>query len=101
MSLIVIATKLSQPFDQIRRYPKDESNPSTLQIDWGKWAQIMTEIPSDGLVRGEEIYVTDAAVPNMSEKAMNDYLDWHQNNWVDDRTPKSKLLHSIYVEGRH
>lgn len=89
MSLIIIATKLSQPSDEISRYPQCESDPSNVQIDWTKWSQTMAESPSDGLKRGDEIYVTDANVLRMSEKAMDDYLDFYQQNWVDDRDPKS------------
>lgn len=95
MSLIVIATKLSQPFDHISRYPVGESDPSTVQIDWAKWAEIMAEPPTDGLNRGEEIHVTDADVLGMSEKAMDDYLDWYQGTWIDDRRPKSMLFPSF------
>ena len=89
MSLIVVATKLSHPFDDISRYSVGESDPSTVQIDWTKWTQIMAEPPKDGLKRGEEIHVTDEDVLSMSEKAMDNYLDWYQGNWIDDRPPKS------------
>ena len=89
MSLIIVATKLSQPFDNISRYLQGESDPSTVQIDWGKWPQIMVESPSVGLRRGDEIHVTDVDVLSMSEKEMDDYLDFYQRNWADDRDPKS------------
>ena len=89
MSLIVIATKVSQPFDEIVRYSENESDPSTVQIDWTKWAQIMEDPPSDGLKRGKEIHVKDTDVQSMNEKAIDDYLNWHQRNWIDDRDPKS------------
>jgi RNA polymerase I-specific transcription initiation factor RRN7 len=90
MSLIVVATKLSQPFDDISRYSVSDLDPSTVQIDWKKWAKIMAGAPTDGLRRGEEIHVADEDVLGMSEKAMDDYLDWHQRTWVDDRPHKSK-----------
>jgi RNA polymerase I-specific transcription initiation factor RRN7 len=95
MTLIIIATKLSQPFDDISRYPESESDPSTVQIDWTKWNQIMAEPPSSGLRRGEEVNVTDADVLGMSEKAIDDYLDWYQRDWIDDRDPKSMRLHVV------
>jgi RNA polymerase I-specific transcription initiation factor RRN7 len=95
MSLIIVATKLSQPFDSIRRYPESDSDPSTVQIDWPKWAQAMAEPPSGGLRRGQEIHVTDADVFGMSEKQMDDYLDSYQRTWIDDRDPKSMYFHSF------
>jgi hypothetical protein len=99
MSLIVIATKLSQPFDDIFRYPKSDADPSSVQIDWKKWVQIMAEPPSHGLRRGEAIHITDADVLGMSKKAMDDYLDWHQRNWIDDRNAKSMRLTLRWKDG--
>jgi RNA polymerase I-specific transcription initiation factor RRN7 len=93
MSLIVIATKLSQPFDSINRYTESESDPNTVQINWSKWAQTIVEPPSDGLKRGQEIHVTDADVFGMSEKQIDDYLDFYQRTWSDDRDPKSMYFH--------
>jgi RNA polymerase I-specific transcription initiation factor RRN7 len=89
MCIIVVATKLSQPFDVIVRHPESESDPTTLKIDWLKWREIMTEKESDELKRGEEIKITDASVISMSERKMDDYLDWYQRTWTDDRDSKS------------
>jgi len=89
MSLIVVATKLSQPFDNVIRYPESESDPSIVQINWSQWAQAMAEPASDGLRKGEEIHVTDADVFGMTEKQMDNYLDAYQRTWIDDRDPKS------------
>jgi RNA polymerase I-specific transcription initiation factor RRN7 len=89
ISLIVVATKLGHPFDDIARYPESDSDPTTVKIDWRNWRQIMEKKPVDGLKRGEEIKVTDAAVLTMSGKEMDDYLDWYQRTWIDDRDPKS------------
>ena len=93
MSLIIIATKLSQPFDEVDRYPKSDSDPSVLQIDWTKWAQIMAEVPVAGLRRGQEICMADTDVQSMTGRAIDEYLDWHQRNWIDDRESKSMLYY--------
>jgi RNA polymerase I-specific transcription initiation factor RRN7 len=92
MSLIVIATKLSHPFDDIERVPYSETDPTTVKVDWAKWRKIMAEAPTKGLKRGEEIKITDADVMKMSGKQMDDYLDWYQRTWIDDRNPKSMSL---------
>jgi RNA polymerase I-specific transcription initiation factor RRN7 len=97
MSLIVVATKLSQPFDDTVRHPEDDSDPTTVKIDWKKWQEVMIEKPQDGLKRGEEIHVEDTDVPAMSEKQMDDYLDWYQRTWVDGNEPKSRLLYCSIV----
>lgn len=90
MCLIVVAAKLSHPFDDVVRVPEDESDPTIVKIDWAKWAEIMTEYPSVGLKRGDEWNVKDTEVFEMSEKKLDDYLDWYQRTWYDDRDPKSK-----------
>lgn len=90
MSLIVIATKLSQPFDDVERIPESEADPTTVKIDWAKWRKIMAESPTKNLKRGEEIKITDSDVMNMSGKQMDDYLDWYQRSWIDDRDPRSE-----------
>ncbi|KAF4637295.1 hypothetical protein G7Y89_g796 [Cudoniella acicularis] len=88
MCMIVIAVKLSHPFDDICRSPENDSDPTNLKIDWVKWRQVMIERPSRRLERGEEIEVTDADVLGMSGGQMDDYLDWYQRTWTDDREPK-------------
>jgi RNA polymerase I-specific transcription initiation factor RRN7 len=93
MSLIVIATKLSQPFDNITRDRESELDPTSVKIDWEKWRQIMTEPLSDGLRRGEEIKVTDLDVFGMNDKKLDDYLDWYQRTWIGDQNPKSTPFH--------
>lgn len=52
----------------------------------------MAEAPTKGLRRGEEIKITDADVMKMSGKQMDDYLDWYQRTWIDDRNPESMFL---------
>jgi RNA polymerase I-specific transcription initiation factor RRN7 len=89
ISLIVIAIKLSQPFDDIRRLPTSESDLTSVRIDWKQWAQIMRERQIPGLRRGEELKVKDTEVWNMNAKKIDDYLNWYQSTWIDDREPKS------------
>jgi RNA polymerase I-specific transcription initiation factor RRN7 len=92
MSLIVIATKLSHPFDDVERLPETEADPTMVKVDWTIWRKIMAERPTKGLKRGEEIKITDEDVMAMSGKHMDGYLDWYQRTWIDDRNPKSKFL---------
>lgn len=89
MCLIIVATKLSHPFDDIVRHPESDSDPTTVRIDWVKWCAIMTEKECEELRRGEEIKIIDSDVLSMSEKKLDDYLDWYQRTWIDDRNPKS------------
>ncbi len=93
ISLIVVATKLGHPLDDITRIPENDIDPTIVKIDWTKWREIMMNSPSRGLKRGDEITVTDVDVMDMNGKKMDDYLDWYQRTWIDDRAPKSTYLH--------
>jgi len=95
MCLIIVATKLSQPFDDIVRHPESDSDPSTAMIDWRKWSEIMTEKQVPGLRRGEEIMVKDFDVLSMSKEAMDDYMNWYQRTFLDDRPSKSNTSFSF------
>jgi RNA polymerase I-specific transcription initiation factor RRN7 len=89
MSLVVIATKLSQPFDDVVRPPENDLDPSATKIDWIKWRDIMTEHADETLRRGDELSVVDSDVLNMSGKQMDEWMTWYHKTWIDDRDQKS------------
>ncbi|ESZ98666.1 60S ribosomal protein L40 [Sclerotinia borealis F-4128] len=88
MSLIIIATKLSQPFDDIIRHPESKSDPTAAKINWTKWRSIMIEDRSEGLKRGDEIKITDTDVFKLTGAQMDDWMNWYHKTWVDDRDHK-------------
>ncbi|CAG8960949.1 hypothetical protein HYFRA_00002487 [Hymenoscyphus fraxineus] len=88
ISAIVVATKLCYPFDDIARLPYSGSDPTAMKLDWTTWSEIMIQGPSKRLRRGEELKVTDKDVLKMSDGKIDDYLDWYQRTWIDDRDPK-------------
>lgn len=90
VTLVVIATKVSQPFDDIERVPISEADCSALRMDWDEWRELMEDPPVEGLKRGKEMEATDAAVMTMDGRKIDDYLDWFQRMWLDDREAKCK-----------
>jgi len=64
-------------------------DPTALQLDWAVWKDKMVEAKPKGLKKGTEIMVTEEEVLYMSGKELDDYLDWFQQIWIDDRDPKS------------
>lgn len=95
VSLIVIATKLAHPFDNVNRTPDSFSDPSATKIDWSQWVKTTAQEPPRELTRGPAIKITDADVWNLDAEKLDDYLDWYQNTWIDDRDPKisEQMLH--------
>lgn len=96
VSLTVIATKLCHPFDDILRVPESLTDSSALKIDWARWRDIMREKPVNGFRKGEQVEVTDADVFQMSEKKLDEYLDWYQRTWIDDRDPKGEPVNFAF-----
>ncbi|KIV83293.1 hypothetical protein PV11_05331 [Exophiala sideris] len=100
MSLVVIATKLLFPFDSqtVKRYPRDPNDPMTLRLDWAAWlnakgrfdkgSEKMTE--PDSLKPGSEIHVTDKDVFNMSDKQLDQYMDWFQRSWISPTSTQAQ-----------
>ena len=95
MSLIVVATKLSHPFDDIERLPTSEYDPTLVKMDWTKWREVMARKSFEGLSRGEEIKVTDTNVLNMNDQKLVDYLDWYQRIWIDESDQQCMCLSSM------
>lgn len=96
MALIVVATKLSQPFDEVSRSPEDATDPTALAIAWDKWTSIMAPEKPRGLERGAEINITDEEALRLSSSDIDVYLDWYQRTWVDDIEPKSESLYNNF-----
>jgi RNA polymerase I-specific transcription initiation factor RRN7 len=83
ISLVVIAAKLSQPFDEVVRVPDSVTDPSSLTVNWEGWIKATTEAQAEGFQRGREIKITEKDVFKMSDKKLDSYLDWYQRAWID------------------
>ncbi|CZS92264.1 related to polymerase I core factor (CF) subunit [Rhynchosporium agropyri] len=93
MSLVVIATKLLHPFDDIKRAPGSYSDPSAVKVDWSRWVELTAPERMTGLARGEAINVKETDVWEMNPEKIDNYLDWYQRMWIDDK--KSKLSEEL------
>ncbi|OAP55988.1 hypothetical protein AYL99_10140 [Fonsecaea erecta] len=92
ISLVVIATKLLFPFDSadVKRYPQDPNDPATLQMNWPSWLEAKTEFDQQGeagedadlLKPGSEVHVTDNDILDMTDRQLDQYMDWYQKMWI-------------------
>lgn len=91
--LIVIATKLLFPFDDLKRYPTTSKEPAAQAMDWSRWALAQASFDSDShfkenISKDAPIHVTDSDVLNMSTDQLDHYMDWYADSWLDiSRTP--------------
>lgn len=90
VALIVVATKLLFPFDELKRYPTSALEPAAQVLDWKLWAHTQKQFDNKEfavgrLPRGKEILVNEKDVFKMTTQQLDDYLDWYENSWLDSR----------------
>ncbi|KAJ5444258.1 uncharacterized protein N7458_008130 [Penicillium daleae] len=88
MALIVVATKLLFPFDDLERHPATAKEPATQAINWSLWARAQThfnrrESASGKIGKEQVIQLTDKDVLNMAPSQLDEYMDWYESNWID------------------
>ncbi|KAJ6005449.1 hypothetical protein N7451_003393 [Penicillium sp. IBT 35674x] len=88
MVLIVIATKLLFPFDNIPRNPATDLEPTAQGIDWQEWMRAQQQFESqkhrEGKIGLEKaIQVSEADISRMEPHQLDEYLDWYEKEWLD------------------
>jgi RNA polymerase I-specific transcription initiation factor RRN7 len=86
--LIVIATKLLFPFDDLKRYPTTNKEPAAQTMDWPLWARAQKHYEHDARFSnkiGKEtaLQVTDKDVMDMTSTQLDNYMDWYETSWLD------------------
>lgn len=101
ITLVVVATKLLHPLDDIERPPAPEHGFMVKQINWKEWRVAReTRPPSEreGLKRGTEHEITSNDALSMDEKKMDDFMNWFETMWIANsekaksRCPSHTLL---------
>lgn len=86
--LLVIATKLLFPFDDLKRYPSTHGEPSTQIMNWPEWLRAQRRFEYHPQTHGKmakelAIQVTDKDVFHMEPQDLDQYMDWYESNWLD------------------
>lgn len=98
-ALLVIATKLVFPSDNVTRAPRRPTDPAALSMDWRHWSTIRShEIPKSAFREAFDTGPSD--VPHMSAEAMDRYMAWFGEMYgapsEGDKTPLLRSLHSLF-----
>lgn len=88
MGLIVVGVKLLEPLDDVVRKPESIFDPASMRVRWESWKEVMSEKDVKGLKPGEEVKVREEDVFEMSGEKLDDYLNWYQGTWMDDKEDK-------------
>lgn len=97
MSLVVVATKLLFPFDNVKRYPRTLNDPSVQVIDWEKWAEAQSTFDRRGisqglLTNGAAMQATEMDAMEMTQQQLDEYMDWYDRLWVADKGKDDLLV---------
>ncbi|KAK4554024.1 hypothetical protein LTR86_008865 [Recurvomyces mirabilis] len=84
MALLVVATKLLFPVDDIDRYPSSSVDVSALRMDWTAWANAQSNIPRDAeqsaLASENAMNYSQKDVLESAEYQLDQYMDWVERN---------------------
>ncbi|KAL4765756.1 TFIIB-type zinc finger domain-containing protein [Aspergillus foveolatus] len=95
ITLIVIATKLLFPFDDVQRHPTSTQEPTVQTINWGAWAEVQNLLDrrttSGKIGKGKEILVKEDDVLTMTPDQLDEYMDWYESSWLDSSNATNPL----------
>ncbi|KAJ5170308.1 uncharacterized protein N7500_003091 [Penicillium coprophilum] len=96
MALIIIATKLLFPIDDLKRYPTTDREPATQIMDWALWARAHDNFDQDQQFGGKigkktAVQITDQDVLNMTPTQLDNYMDWYESSWLDTSKPPGPI----------
>ncbi|KAL4881218.1 hypothetical protein BJY04DRAFT_227883 [Aspergillus karnatakaensis] len=96
ITLIVIATKLLFPFDDIQRHPSSAQEPTVQAIDWNAWAEVQRQFErrdktAGRIGKGNEVLVDEGDVFSMTPDQLDEYMGWYESSWLDTSRPPNAL----------
>jgi RNA polymerase I-specific transcription initiation factor RRN7 len=98
MSLLVVATKLFFPIDDIDRHPLSANDLSALQMDWPEWAAAQSSVQggNDSEIQNskddtapdlsfpEAFKISESDCLSMGDEELDRYMDWYQENLASE-----------------
>ena len=96
ISLLIIAVKLSYPFDGVPRVPLSEEDSACACVDWKVWNDLQKDLPRspaghsgsrDGAGRSHWD-TTPRDIVTLDDEHLDEYLDWFQNTWLNFEAPQ-------------
>ncbi|KAK5121594.1 hypothetical protein LTR85_004766 [Meristemomyces frigidus] len=85
MAIVVVATKLVFPLDDVKRYPSSMSDISALSLDWASWAGLPHPAHDDQptlevLDYHEMMDFTQGDTLQVADDQLDQYMDWFEQN---------------------
>ncbi|KAL4789469.1 hypothetical protein BDV19DRAFT_374058 [Aspergillus venezuelensis] len=101
VTLVVIATKLLFPFDDVERHPTSAQEPAVQAVNWEAWADIQKHFDnrdaSAGRIgKGKEILVNEGDVLKMTPDQLDEYMDWYESSWIENSSKGTDTLAAMF-----
>jgi RNA polymerase I-specific transcription initiation factor RRN7 len=89
MGMLVVATKLLFPLDNIKRFPKNPTELSALTMDWAAWSKARVEYnetTKDNARLGyqDAMQMQEKDVIDLSNEKLDDYMDWFGTMFTEE-----------------
>ncbi|KAK7734956.1 hypothetical protein SLS53_007733 [Cytospora paraplurivora] len=91
IACVVFSTKLLYPFDGEVRPPVSYRDPSSIRVDWDRWRELMRDDCFEGLERREINKLQPDDAWTMSDRKIDDYLDWYEETQIKAGTETQEL----------
>ncbi|KAL4929450.1 TFIIB-type zinc finger domain-containing protein [Aspergillus undulatus] len=95
-TLVVIATKLLFPFDDVQRHPLSSQEPTVQAMNWEAWAEVQNhfdrrDATAGRIGKGKEILVKEGDVLTMTPDQLDEYMDWYESSWLENSKTTNPL----------
>ena len=95
MALIIIAVKISYPFEKVDQNPVTASDAAATALDWDTWVKAMQDYKiavrtPERLEYRQCLKVTEESIFNMSDQQIDNYLDWYDQEFSDHKVNEQK-----------
>lgn len=85
MALVVIATKMLLPFDEIERYPTSATELAVFAMNWDEWVKVHRPdhnhtVDSSQLSFEEAFNFAETNCLDAADETLDAYLDWYNTN---------------------
>ena len=86
IALLIIAVKLSYPFENIKRHPRTADEAATTAVNWNAWVEALQSYKSaletpKRLSYKECLEVTEDTIFGLNDQQVDDYLDWYNQEF--------------------
>ena len=87
IALLIIAVKLSYPFEEVKQHAKTANDAAVTAVNWNAWIEALQSYKSaletpKRLSYKECLKVTEDSIFGLNDQQIDDYLDWYNQEFL-------------------